>query len=466
MNRVLTPGDATDPEAAFEALCEESLAAMEEVHAPGVALGVLYGDAEYTAGFGVTSLDHPLPVTAETLFQIGSITKTFVGTAIMRLEEAGKLSLDMPLRTYLPDLRLADEDTAARVTLRHCLTHTGGWLGDYFNDFGDGDDALARMVVAMVALPQLTPLGEIWSYNNAGFYLAGRVIEVVTGKPFEAALKELVLDPLGMSMTFFYPKDVMTYRFAVGHEASETDPHVARPWAIGRASHAAGGLVSCLPDLFRYARFHMGDGATSEGARLLAPETMALMQTPALPAASNEWMGLAWRITNVDGVRIIGHGGGTNGQKTRLVIVPDKRFALLMLTNYDRGEEAIGRVVDLALEHYLGLVEPKPMPIVVPEETLAQYVGVYDSALTVITISLRDGGLVCDLKFKGGFPNPDSPPPQFQPPPMRAALCAEDRLMFLAPPLKGGQGEVLRDATGRIAWLRAGGRVQKRIKGI
>jgi len=463
MNRALTPGDATDPEADFEALCEEPLAAMEKAQVPGVALGVLYGDAEYTAGFGVTSLDNPLPVTAETLFQIGSITKTFVGTAVMRLEEAGKLSLDVPLRTYLPDLRLADEDTATRVSLRHCLTHTGGWLGDYFNDFGDGDDALARMVASLVTLPQLTPLGQIWSYNNAGFYLAGRVIEVVTGKPFEAALKELVLDPLGLSTTLFFPKDVMTYRFVVGHEVSETGARVARPWAIGRASHAAGGLVSCLPDLFRYARFHIGDGATNDGARLLAPKTMALMQTPALPAASNDWIGLTWFITDVDGVRIISHGGGTNGQKARLVIVPAKRFALVMLTNHDRGDEVIGRVVDLALERYLGLVEPKPVPIVVPEETLAQYVGVYDSALTVITVSVRDGGLVCDLKFKGGFPNPDSPPPEVQPPPMRAALCAEDRLVFLDSPLWRGHGEVLRDATGRIAWLRAGGRIQKKI---
>ena len=463
MHRELMPGAVINPEATFEALCEESLAAMKKVQVPGAALGVLCGDAEYTAGFGVTSMDNPLPVTPETLFQIGSITKTFVGTAVMRLEEAGKLSLDMPLRTYLPDLRLADEDTATQVTLRHCLTHTGGWLGDYFNDFGDGDDALARMVADMVALPQLTPLGKIWSYNNASFYLAGRVIEVVTGKPFEVALKELVLDPLGLSMTFFFPKDVMTYRFAVGHEVSETAPRVARPWAIGRASHAAGGLVSCLPDLFRYARFHMGDGATLEGARLLAPETMALMQAPALPAGSNGWIGLPWFITDLDGVRIISHGGGTNGQKTRLVIVPAKRFALVMLTNHDRGEEVIGKVVDLALERYLGLVEPKPVPIVAPEETLAQYVGVYDSALTVITVSVRDGGLVCDLKFKGGFPNPDSPPPEVQPPPMRAALCAEDRIMFLDPPLKDGQGEVLRDATGSIAWLRAGGRVQKKI---
>src|SRR5947208_280643 len=245
----------------FEDICSAVRGAMEETQTPGVAVGLLHKGEEHVAGFGVTSLENPLEVTPGTLFQIGSITKKFTGTAAMRLVEQGSLDLDAPLRTYLPDLKLSDEDVAARVTMRHLLTYTGGWIGDHFEDFGAGDDALARMCESMSTLPQLTPLGDVWSYSNSGFYLAGRVLEVVTGKPYELVVQEFVLDPLELEQTFFFAEDVMTRRFAVGHHRNEDGPPtVARPWPIGRAHHPAGGLASTVRDLLRYARFHMGDG--------------------------------------------------------------------------------------------------------------------------------------------------------------------------------------------------------------
>ena len=148
----------------------------------GLAVGVWHDGNEQAAGFGVTSVENPLPVTPGTLFQVGSISKTFTATALMMLMEAGKVDLDTPIRAYLRDFRLSDEGVAARVTLKHLLTHTGGWVGDYFNDFGTGNNALAKMVKSLAKLPQITPLGEIWSYNNTGFNIAGRMIEVLTGK--------------------------------------------------------------------------------------------------------------------------------------------------------------------------------------------------------------------------------------------------------------------------------------------
>src|SRR5262249_15197859 len=146
-----------------------------------------------------TNVNHPATVAADTLFQIGSITKTMTATIVMRLVEMGKLDLGTPIRAYLPDLRLSDEAGAARRTMRHLLTHVGGWEGDYliFADTGRGDDALARFIAKMEGAPQLTPLGEVWAYNNAGFYIAGRVIEAVTGQSYEMAAKKLQLVPLG-----------------------------------------------------------------------------------------------------------------------------------------------------------------------------------------------------------------------------------------------------------------------------
>ncbi|MGE5224966.1 MAG: serine hydrolase domain-containing protein, partial [Omnitrophica WOR_2 bacterium] len=251
----------------FERLCDEIVKAMHRLKVPGVAIGVLNGDEEQTAGLGITNVDNPLPVTAGTLFQIGSITKTVTCTAIMKLVEEGKLSLDLPVRTYLPDLRLRDANAARQVTLRHLLTHTAGWEGDYFDDSGPGDDALASMVSRLDRLHQITSPGTFFSYNNAGFYLVGRLIEIATGKPYEAVIKEMVLVPLGMKMSFFFPGDMMTYRVVSGHEAiyhnDVNEPKVARPWGLARAGNAVGGLVSTVNDLLRYARFHMGEGTDS-----------------------------------------------------------------------------------------------------------------------------------------------------------------------------------------------------------
>ena len=112
----------------------------------------------------------------------------------------------------------------------HRVTHTGGWLGDFFDDLGAGDDALRRMVEErMPELPQLFPLGALFSYNNAGFYLAGRAIELITGQSFEAALGQLVLGPLGLTQSHLFPEEVMLQRFAVGHIQRAEGPELAAP---------------------------------------------------------------------------------------------------------------------------------------------------------------------------------------------------------------------------------------------
>src|ERR1044071_6967307 len=126
----------------FNKIARKIIAEMKRLKVPGVAIGVWHRGKEYAEGFGVTSVEHPLPVTAATLFQTGSISKTFTGTMIMKLVEDGKVDLDAPVRAYLPDFKVQDSDVSERVTVRHLLTHTGGWVGDYFNDFGNGEDAL------------------------------------------------------------------------------------------------------------------------------------------------------------------------------------------------------------------------------------------------------------------------------------------------------------------------------------
>ena len=206
----------------------------EELQIPGVAVGVFHEDEERYAYHGVTSVENPLPVDEHTLFQFGSTGKTYTSVALLRLVEQGKVDLDATVRTYVPELTLRDPEVAERVTVLQLLNHTAGWDGDFFEDTGDGDDSLARFVERMATLQQLTPPGSIVSYNNAALSLAGRIIEKVTGSSYERAVKELVLDPVGLNETLFFPNDIMSRRFVVGHRR-ETDGSITGPASVGDA---------------------------------------------------------------------------------------------------------------------------------------------------------------------------------------------------------------------------------------
>lgn len=435
-------------------------AARLRLHIPGVAVGILHKGETYTEGFGVTNLENPVPVNVNTLFQIGSITKTFTGTAAMRLVEIGKLDLDMPVQHYLPDLRLSSDELTGRATLRHLFTHTAGWEGDYFDDYGPGDDAIALYTAHMAELPQLTPLGAIWSYNNAGFNLAGRVIEAVTDKTYEAAIKELVFDPLGMTSSFFFAADVMTHRFAVGHHKGEPFS-VARPWPISRCSHPAGGISSTVTDLLRYARFHLGDGTTESGECLLKPETVKFMQSQLAPAGNwADFVGVTWMLRDVGGVRLLGHGGSTNGFNATFELSTEHDFALVVLTNADNGSLLYDEITEWALKHLLGIKKQKPSLLELSDHELGTYAGKYQATLWNVELKLQGHQLWLHMEYRGGFPTRDTPPPDEPPPaPMRLGFYDQDRALILDPPMEDSRAEFLRNPDGSIAWFRFSGRI-------
>src|SRR5258705_7589835 len=151
-----------------------------------------------TRGFGVTNIEDPLPVTADTVFPIASISKTVATTAIMNLVNQGRVEVKAPVQRYLPDFRVVDEKVSRDVQIWHLLTHTPGWEGQLNTD-DRGSESLNVFAAGMKDLPKLADPGSVWSYNNAGFGVAGRVIEVVTGKNIHEALRELVYAPVGMA---------------------------------------------------------------------------------------------------------------------------------------------------------------------------------------------------------------------------------------------------------------------------
>ncbi len=448
-------------DARFQRVGEFTQSELARLPIPGAAVGVLYGGQEFRAGFGVTNINHPLPVHDDTLFQIGSITKTFVATLIMRLVHAGKLELDAPVRAYLPELQLRDEYATQHATLRNCLQHTGGWLGDYFDDFGRGENALAKIVAAMASLPQMIPPGEMFSYNNAGFYLAGRVIERVMQQPFERVMQEWIFAPLEMDAAYFFAEDVITKSFAAGHEAADGKPFVAEPWALARSAHPAGGIITNIENLFRYARFQMGDGTAPNGTRLLTRAALDEMHTPRVRATDPQSVGLSWFTYEIGGIKFIEHGGGTKGQITRLAIAPEKNFAAAILTNSSAGGILIMNLFNEIFDAFLQVRAEPLTPFAMPTAQLDAYAGRYESALDHLDITLADDKLVVQMTPHGGFPTPDTPPPP-APPPVQAAFYAPDRIFGLDEPFKNVRAEFFRDTDNNLLWLLFGGRLHKR----
>jgi CubicO group peptidase (beta-lactamase class C family) len=439
----------------FPGLRERVLELMTEHQVPGVAVGILH-DAFHAEGFGTTNVEHGLPVTTDTLFQIGSTTKTVCATVVMQLKEAGKLELDAPVRSYLPDLELTDEHVAARVTLRHCLQHTGGWAGDYFLNTGEGDDALEKYVAGVKNLPQLTPLGEIWHYNNAGFGILGRIVEVVTGKRFEDVATELVLKPLEMTKTNFYPWEAMLERFAVGHHLdAEKVVRVSRPWALARNTSSIGRLNSSVVDQLKYARFHLSDGGA-----LLSEASMLEMQTPTVRAANGDGFGLSWFIRETTGTRVVRHGGATVGQISAFWFVPSRGFACTILTNCENGGLLNLALSNFVRKEYLGLEEPqvKGIPFTPDLEPL---LGDYREDNFGTVLHLKQEG--DDLIFRVTLGDYSSITEVIEPTPLpaRFEFVASDTVKVLEGDSKDARMEFLRDASGGH-WLRASGRVYRR----
>ncbi|MDQ3963783.1 MAG: beta-lactamase family protein [Actinomycetota bacterium] len=438
---------------------------MRDTGTPGVAVGVLHKGRAFAQGFGVRSIEAPDPVDEETLFQIGSTTKTFTAAAIMRLVERKELDLDVPVRRYVKALRLKDPDVLKKVTLRHLLTHTGGWAGDFFPDTGRGEDAVARLVEGLAKIPQLTPLGEVWHYNNAGFVLAGHVLEKVTGQTYEAAVRELIVDPLGMTRSFFFADEANAYRIAAGHIArtfKSRQHEVAKPWALDRSSGPSGAIIADVVDQLRWAQFNMGDGRAPNGTRLLKKSTMKMMQTPQAPAGSiADHVGISWLLTDVDGTWIVAHGGTTNGHLSAFDMVPERDFAVTVLTNSSRGGEVHRAVVARALELYIGLKHVPPDPRPDDDLDVTRYAGRFVDAFKTWGIVLEPRGRRLHGHFEILDPEDDDGP---LPPNFHLAFFDTDRTVIQGGRLGGLTAEFLRDKAGRVQWIRYGGRILRRSR--
>lgn len=364
--------------------------AVRESGVPGASLAIRTPDILFQTASGVLNVETGVEATPDSLFQVGSIAKLYTTALVMQLVDAERLDLDEPIRAVLPGFQLADDDVARRLTMRHLLTHTSGIAGDVMNDTGRGDNALELYVDALSDVGMTHPLGATFSYCNTAFHIAGRVAEVLTGQPWDRAVHERIVEPLGLTHTVVLPEDALRFRTAYGHKSGpDGAPMLVRRWAIPRFDGPAGVLNARAIDVIDFAL------ALARG-RIVSPDSAAAMQQPRvrLPVEvdyETHW-GLGWALAEYSGRRVIGHNGSTSGQTAYLRIVPDAGIALCLLTNGD-GKSLCRSLFPGLLAELADIHVPAPPTPVSTTLDLSRHAGLYERADLTIELRVEDDHL-------------------------------------------------------------------------
>jgi CubicO group peptidase (beta-lactamase class C family) len=384
---------------------------VDEHDVPGAAVAASVDGQVVDAAAGLLSRSTGVPATTDSVFQIGSITKVWTATLVMQLVEQGELELDAPVRRYLPDFRVADESAAASMTVRQLLSHTAGFEGDVFTDTGPGDDALEKYVAQLDDVAQLFPPGEQFSYNNAGYCVLGRLVEVLRGETYDECLRSRLFAPLGLTHGATSAAEAILFRAAVGHvRPSPQDKQQSAPvWSMGRSNAPAGSILAMsAADLVSFAHMHLDGGTAADGTRVLRSDTVEAMQQrqvelPGLRVMGDAW-GLGWEVYDTPSGPVIGHDGSTLGQASFLRMVPARGVAVVLLTNGGEGHPLYRDVMSHLLAELADTeLPPLPQPPVDPPRVdAARYVGTYSGrAADLVVEQDQDGRIWRAIRPKG-----------------------------------------------------------------
>ncbi|HEX6236925.1 MAG TPA: serine hydrolase domain-containing protein [Acidimicrobiales bacterium] len=394
--------------AAYRPRLDALLAELAGSHrVPGAACGVLTGDGELVATHGVANVATGVPVTPDTLFQLGSITKIYTATLVMQARAAGVVGLDEPVRSQIQQFAVADPGATIEITPRHLLTHTSGIEGDHLVDTGWNPDAMERYVATVVGLGQIHEVDEGYSFCNTGFGVAGRLVEEITGENFDRALRRHLNRPLGCHRTLTLPQHLLLHRVAAGHTQlpGEVATRQAR-WTLTRANGPMGGVVATPGDLLAFARMHLAGGRGPDGTEVLPSVDVEAMQQPqAETPLPGEQQAIGWTVQAWDGTRCLGQDANTFGQRAFLRVVPSRRFAVCLLSNSPTGgllagdllPRIVGDVAELAVPTHPGAGEtptdpgPGTAPAAAPEP--ARIAGTYDRLHQRVEVTGGDGAM-------------------------------------------------------------------------
>jgi CubicO group peptidase (beta-lactamase class C family) len=352
-------------------------------------------------GYGIANLEHGIPITPETVFEVGSVTKQFTATAILMLQERGKLSLQDDLTKLLPDFPTQGK----KVTIENLLTHTSGIPS--YTELPEWPPRMREDMTldTLIGLFKGKPLefdpGTKWAYDNSGYVLLGAVIEKASGKTYERFVEDEIFQPLGMTHSLYGSwSDIVPHR-AAGYD-KPGDQYVNTPFLSMTQPFAAGALMSTVDDLALW------DKALS-GETLLKKPSLAAMFTPyRLPSGLSTRYGYGWSISQLGGKKVIEHGGGINGFTCDELRIPEAGIFIAVLTNTTASKLNPGAVAARIANMLLGLPEER-QAVAIDPKILDDYVGVYrnDDATRTVTregdklFAQRQGGDKTELAASG-----------------------------------------------------------------
>lgn len=337
---------------------------MQDLGIPGVALGIVRGDRiVHLRGYGVAD-ETGRPVTAQTPFRVGSITKSFTALAVMQLVEAGKIELDAPVRRYLPWFRVADEAASAQITVRHLLNQTSGLSTLAGNAYWDSQDGLEATVRSLRTVKLSQPVGAGFQYSNINYSIAGLVVEAVSGQPYADYIAQHIFAPLAMHHSYATPAPALADGLAMGHLYS-MGRMVADIGVEPPAYQPAGFVSASVEDMSRFAVAQLNGGRYGNAA-VLSAKGIAQLHHPAIPVGAihaglkDTHYGMGWVIGPVNGIPAIWHNGDTGRFHAMLIIAPERGTGIVLLANAS-GLEYLVAVDDIA-KGVLNLLSDQPPP--------------------------------------------------------------------------------------------------------
>lgn len=333
---------------------DETIKALHQAHVFNGAVLVAKGDIiSFKQGYGNAVMEWDIPVTGETRFRIGSVTKQFTAAIILLLMEQGKIDLQQKLRTYIPEYPSAQAD---RVTIHQLLSHTSG-VPSYTSipGFMERNTRMPYPPDSMFAVFADMPLdfepGSNWQYSNSGYFILGSVIEHVTGKPYDEVLRDFLLQAFGLNQSGYEHNEDVIPQFAGGYVRVPGGFQRAA-WLDTSVPYAAGMMYSTVEDLYRWTRkLHRGE-VFHDG------ETFDMMTTPYMQNYGYGLMMISQKVGDRD-VRIVEHGGGIFGFRAALWYLPEEEYTIVVLDNTEGRADLVANAI-FRLLHGLAVEMPAP----------------------------------------------------------------------------------------------------------
>jgi CubicO group peptidase (beta-lactamase class C family) len=401
-----TTGDTTETGTAmFLELMGHISESMGDLGIPAVGVGVVDGDKRHTCALGVTNLDSPQLVDAETLFHLGPLTSLFTTSALAALMDIGALTLEDTPGSYIPSLRQAE-----RVTIRDVAAHRTGWPANLTLDSPVDADSPARYIDAVGRAGHIAPPGDYLSYGRTSSIVAGGLVEAITGLPFEHAIKELVLSPLSMDNSAFQASGTPGMPRVVGHVRRAGDV-VTRPEESALVDVAHYGLSSNLNEVLRFVAFH---AFSSTPPTFISAPTRELIHRPLGAGGSVgplrvDAMGMGWMISEFGGTQVSLLVGSHGGHSAVMAVVPSSHFGVVVLSNADFALDFIIHAAWRALDLFRGLPRPEEHIMSRPVSELRELAGTFmlpsgtETQVTSEGSGLRMRSMVDDVDASGAL---------------------------------------------------------------